>query len=78
MKNSTIKQSLKATRTISTKELAVIAHFGNGFAETVYQLSDGTTIFIGYHNDRIRIVEGVLLEDPSVEVPQIVNATEEA
>jgi len=77
MKNSTIKQTLKATKTISTKELSVIAHFGNGFAETVYQLSDGTTIFISYHKDRVRIVEGVLLEDPSVEVPQIVNATEE-
>jgi len=71
-----MKTSLLPTKTISTKELKVIAHFANGFAETVYQLSDGTAIFISYHNDRVRIVEGELLTNPSVQIPQIVNATE--
>lgn len=72
-----MKSSLQPTKTTSTTELSVIAKFTNGFAENVYQLSNGTTIFISYHGDRVRIVEGEFMNDVSLEVPQIVNATEE-
>lgn len=46
MKNSTIKQSLKATRTTSTKELAVIAHFGNCQTAQRYLLVTTMTVFV--------------------------------
>ena len=60
--NDEIVESSKVTlrlegETVSTKELEVVSHFTNGFAENVLELKDGTIIFIGYHSDRVRIVE---------------------
>lgn len=69
--------SIRAGKTISTKELAVVANFTNGFAENVLELSDGTLIYIAYSGDRVRIVERELLTDPSVQVPQIINSLQE-
>lgn len=69
--------TIRAGKTINTKELEVVANFTNGFAENVLELSDGTLIFISYHRDRVRIIERELLTDPSVQIPQIVNATPE-
>ena len=69
--------SIRAGKTISTKELAVVANFHNGFAENVLELSDGTLIYIAYSGDRVRIVERELLTDPSVQVPQIINSLQE-
>lgn len=75
--NTTNRQTIRAGKTVSTKELEVVANFTNGFAEHVMELSDGTLIFIGYNEDRVKIVERELLTDPSTEVPAIVNATDE-
>ena len=69
--------SIRAGKTVSTKELAVVANFTNGFAENVIELSDGTLIYIAYSGDRVRIVERELLTNPSVQVPQIVNSIPE-
>lgn len=69
--------TIRPGKTISTKELKVVANFTNGFAEHVLELSDGTLIFISYSQDRVQIVERELIADPSVEVPKIVNATED-
>lgn len=68
--------TIRAGKTISTKELAVVANFTNGFAENVLELSDGTLISISYHGDRVKIVERELLTNPASQVPAIVNATE--
>lgn len=72
--------SIRAGKTKSTKELKVMAHFSNGFAETVYELSDGTLIFISYHNDRVRIVERELLSEDfteqAIQIQNIINSTE--
>lgn len=72
-----MKTSMRPGKTISTKELEVVANFHNGFAENVLELSDGTLIYIAYSGDRVRIVERELLTDPAVQIPQIVNATAE-
>lgn len=72
-----MKTSIRPGKTLSTKELKVIAHFSNGFAEDTYELSDGTLIYISYHSDRVRIVERELMTDPAAEVPAIVNASQE-
>jgi len=66
---------IRPGKTLSTKELAVVANFTNGFAENVLELSDGTLIRISYSGDRVEIIERELLTDPSVQIPQIVNAT---
>lgn len=72
-----MKTTIRPGKTISTKELEVVANFTNGFAENCLELSDGTLVFISYHGDRVRIIERELLTDPSVQIPQIVNATPE-
>lgn len=69
--------SIRAGKTISTKELEVVANFTNGFAENCLELSDGTLIFISYSGDRVRVVERELLTNPVDQIPAIVNATEE-
>lgn len=69
--------TMRPGKTISTKELSVIANFTNGFAENVLELSDGTLIFISYSGDRVRIIEREILNDMATQVPAIVNATEE-
>lgn len=69
--------TIRAGKTISTKELAVVANFTNGFAENVLELSDGTLISISFNGDRVQIIERKLLTDPSSQVPAIVNETEE-
>lgn len=68
---------IRPGKTISTKELAVVANFTNGFAENVLELSDGTLIMISYSGDRVQIIERELLTDPATQIPAIVNATEE-
>lgn len=73
--NTTNRQTIRAGKTISTKELEVVTNFTNGFAEHVMELSDGTLIYISFNEDSVRIVERELLTDPSVQVPQIINAT---
>ena len=30
--------------------------FTNGFAQTVYELEDGTIIYVSYHQDRIQVM----------------------
>lgn len=72
-----MKTSINPGKTISTKELAVVANFTNGFAENCLELSDGTLIFISYSGDSVRIVERELLTDPVNQIPAIVNATDE-
>lgn len=72
-----MKTTIRPGKTISTKELEVVANFTNGFAENVLELSDGTLIFISYGSDSVRIIERELLTDPAVQIPQIVNATPE-
>jgi hypothetical protein len=67
--------TIRAGKTISTKELSVVANFHNGFAENVLELSDGTLIYVSYSGDRVRIVERELLDDPATQVPAIVNKT---
>lgn len=69
--------TIRAGKTISTKELAVVANFTNGFAENCLELSDGTLVYISYSGDRVRIVERELMTDPATEVPALVNATED-
>lgn len=68
---------MRPGKTISTKELEVVANFTNGFAENVLELSDGTLIFISYGSESVRIVERELLTDPATQIPAIVNATAE-
>jgi len=72
-----MKTTIRPGKTISTKELEVVANFTNGFAENVLELSDGTLISISYHGDRVKIVERELLTDPATQIPAIVNATPE-
>ena len=72
-----MKTAMRPGKTISTKELEVVANFTNGFAENVLELSDGTLIFVSYHGDRVRIIERELLTDPATEIPAIVNAIPE-
>lgn len=71
-----MKTTMSAGKTISTKELKVVANFTNGFAEHALELSDGTLIFISYHGDRVRIVEREKLDTPQ-DVINAVNVTEE-
>lgn len=72
-----MKTTIRAAKTISTKELKVVANFTNGSAENVLELSDGTLVFIGDQGHRVRIVERELLTDPATQVPAIINATPE-
>lgn len=72
-----MKTTIRPGKTISTKELEVVANFTNGFAENVLELSDGTLIFISYGGESVRIVERELLTDPATQIPAIVNATSE-
>ena len=74
----TISTKMRPGKTISTKELAVVANFTNGFAENVIELSDGTLIFISYGTESVRIVERELLdmEDP-LAIQRVVNSTQE-
>lgn len=76
--NDTIKDNkIRAGKTISTKELAVVASFTNGFAEHVLELTDGTLIFISYHEDRVKIVERELLGDDPQAIQNVINSTPE-
>lgn len=36
--------------------IAITKVFINGFAETVYQLANGDTLYVSYHQDSVRIV----------------------
>lgn len=72
-----MKTTIRAGKTLSTKELEVVANFTNGFAENVIELSDGTLIYTSFNGDSVRIVERELLTDPSVQIPQIVNSIKE-
>lgn len=75
--NVTISNKIRAGKTISTKELAVVAHFTNGFAEDVIELSDGTLIFKSFSGDSVRIVERELIGDDPMAIQNIVNSTPE-
>lgn len=66
--------SIRPGRTVSTKELSVVANFTNGFAENCLELSDGTLIFISYHGDSVRIIERELMDDPINQIPALVNS----
>jgi len=72
-----MKTTMRPGKTVSTKELAVVASFTNGFAENVLELSDGTLIFISYNSDRVKIVERELLTDPATQIPALVNSLPE-
>ena len=37
------------------QSLAIKDAYTNGFAQQVYELEDGTTIYVSYHQDRIQI-----------------------
>lgn len=71
-----MQTTISAGKTISTKELKVIANFTNGFGENALELSDGTLIFISLYGDRVRLVEREKLDTPQ-DVINAVNATEE-
>lgn len=75
--NTTNRETIRPGKTISTKELEVVANFTNGFSEHVMELSNGTLIVVGFNEDYIRIIEREVLTDPFTQIPQIVNATEE-
>lgn len=75
MNNTTNREAIRPGKTISTKELEVAAHFSNGFAESVYELSDGTLIFISFNSDRVRIVERELIGDDPMAIQNIINST---
>lgn len=71
-----MKTTIRAGKTISTKELSVVANFTNGFAENVLELSDGTLIRISYSGDRVEIIERELLETPE-DIMRAVNSIPE-
>lgn len=75
--NTTISNKIRAGKTISTKELAVVANFTNGFAENVIELSDGTLIYTSYGGDSVRIVERELIGDDPIAIQNIINSTPE-
>lgn len=77
MNQPTLSNKIRAGKTISTKELAVVANFTNGFAENVIELSDGTLIYTSFSGDSVRIVERELLTDVPMQVQNIVNSTPE-
>lgn len=70
--------SIRAGKTVSTKELAVVANFTNGFAENVIELSDGTLIYIAYSGESVRIVERELIGDDPMAIQNVINSTEES
>jgi hypothetical protein len=69
---------LTPSKVTSTKTLAVVANFTNGFAQNVIELEDGTVLYINYSGTEVTIQQTTPLTDLSVEVPQIVNATDES
>lgn len=75
-----MKTTIRPGKTISTKELKVVASFTNGFAENVLELSDGTLVYLSYSGDRVRIVERELVSEDSwpMTVQSVVNSSEEA
>ena len=74
---ATLSTQLRAGKVINRKELKIVAHFVNGFAQTVYELEDGTVLFFNYSGDTLEVEQRELLTDPFTQIPAIVNASEE-
>lgn len=64
---------IRAGENIETTTHKVVANFTNGFAQNVYELEDGTLLFISYGNDEVQIVKRRLLNTPE-EIAAVVNA----
>lgn len=69
--------SLTKSKVVSRTTHQVVANFTNGFAQNVIELDDGTVLYISLGGDSVEIVRTTPLVDPAVEVPAIVNATDE-
>lgn len=61
----------------STKTLAVVANFTNGFAQNVIELEDGTVLFINYSGKEVTINQTKPMVDVPMEVQATVNAAAE-
>jgi hypothetical protein len=77
MQDTVKNTKLTPSKVVSRSTHKVVAHFTNGFAQNVIELDNGTVLYISYHTTEVEIVETVPMVDPSIEVPAIVNATEE-
>lgn len=40
-------------------DIKINKHYTNGFAQTVYELENGTKLFISYHGDELRVEEKI-------------------
>lgn len=40
-------------------DIKINKHYTNGFAQSVYELENGTKLFISYHGDELRVEEKI-------------------
>lgn len=60
----------------SRKVLKIVRSFTNGFAQQVYELEDGTMLFIDYHETKVEIVATKPLSNP-FELVSLLNSLPE-
>ena len=46
-------------KNLRVTDIKIKKYYTNGFAETVYELENGTKLFIGYNGDELRVEEKV-------------------